>query len=466
MKITINGKQIEAKAGDTILNAARRNQIEIPTLCHLQKINEIGACRMCIVEVSGVKGYQPACTTKVAEGMDIYTDTDQIRASRRRNLELICADHTMDCTNCSRGVNCELRALCQEYEVDDRAFGIGYRKKLTDKSTVYLERDNSKCILCRRCMSVCGKVQGIGAVFANFRGKETKIGFGVNLSDTNCIACGQCIAACPTGALSEKDDTKQVWKAIFDKSKYVVAAVAKETCMQLGELFGDESGVDSSGKIVSILRQMGIDAVVSMEQLDDLYECRKNASIAECVQKGISPVFSSDCESWRRYVHKFYPQIEGHLLPIQSKREFLAEYYKNLFLEKDVYFVSMDNCLAAKVERKRPEYGGLVDAAITTRELFAMIRRACVSNFTAVDTWKKIPEESFDEIPKKPEEGATDVYYDTERVCLRFCVIQNLSELRDVIQHKNDFDYIEVKACPGGCKNGGGAPNSPGYKNL
>lgn len=458
MIITINGIELETKSGMTILAVAKENGIEIPTLCYLKDVNEIASCRVCVVEIKGRNGMFPACSTLVEEGMEIVTNSVTVFEARKNALELICANHVMDCTNCSRGMNCELRELCQEYAVDDRRFGIGMREKIWDRSTAYLVRDNTKCILCRRCISVCSKVQAVGAIDVNNRGQETNIGFGIPLNETNCVACGQCVLACPTGALREKDDTKQVWKAIYNKNKRVIAAVSPDVCTRIGELFGEHSEIDCSGKIVNILRKMGFDAVYNTESIRQIYQSEKLSAIKTMLNTGIKPVIDGDCPSIRTFVKNFHPEYENNLLTLKGENDYFAEYIRSKFLDEDICLVNISNCLASKTVVAHGQT--FIDVAITARELFSLIHQSCVSKFTALEVWKFLEAESFDSILN---DARQDSSLEQNLEC-KSVTAEGLANVSSVLRSAEDYDYIKVAACPGGCKNGGGALNRKHYK--
>lgn len=437
MRVNIDGKIIEAAEGMSILEAAGENGIHIPTLCYLREINCISVCRVCMVEADGK--LMPACSTAVAEGMEIVTDSETVRASRRRNLELICSDHHMDCTDCPRGADCELRALCKEYEVDDRAFGLGKRRAMVDESTPYLVRDNAKCILCRRCEATCAKLQGVKAIAANNKGGETNIGFGLPLAETDCVGCGQCVATCPTGALIQRDDTKKAWKAIFDKEKYVVAAVSPSAYMRIGELFGEEPDTDCGRKLAEILRKIGFDAVFDMADSEKAAEKLMLAKAGEAGER----VLSGDCPAWRRYVEAFHPELTNRLLESADWCGELAEHCKARAGDREVFIVSISNCIAGKGE------GGKTDVALSTREAFEMIRRACVSSFTADKVWAKLQGEDFDSLPEKEAICQADV---------SVLSVSGLAEAEKAIGELGKYGLIQVRACPGGCMSGGGMP--------
>ncbi len=433
MRINIDGKAIKAAEGMTILEAARDNGIYIPTLCHLKDLNYVSVCRVCMVEMNGA--LVPACSTKLWEGMEIITDSEKVREARRKNLELICSDHHMDCTDCPRGADCELRALCKKYEVDDRAFGLGKRKAIRDASTPYLVRDNAKCILCRRCEAVCTKLQGVKAIAANLKGGETNIGFGLPLAETDCVGCGQCVAHCPTGALTPRDGTKKAWKAIFDKEKFVVAAVSPSTYKRIGELFGEAPGVDCGRKMAEIFRKIGFDAVFDLAETE---EWSKQTVLSKAEKGNIS----GSCPAWRRYVEKNHPELLEKMVCPDDPIALIAEHCRNLAEDKEVFVVRFSNCIASKSE----------DGAIpqlSTREAFEMIRRACVSSFTADKVWASLQGEDFDALPELPKVEARDI---------RVIEAEGLAAAEKALAHINDCELLCVRACPGGCLRGGGMP--------
>ncbi|MGM9602077.1 MAG: [Fe-Fe] hydrogenase large subunit C-terminal domain-containing protein [Faecousia sp.] len=450
MKININGEWMDVAVGATILQAAQEKNIRIPTLCFMNQINRISSCRVCMVEADG--RLVPACSTVVREGMMIITDSERVHRARQKNLELICSDHVMECTECPRGADCELRELCKEYEVNDRAYGLGKRAAIIDNSSPYLIRDNSKCILCRRCEAVCKKLQGVGALKANKKGGQTNMGFELPLSETNCVGCGQCAAVCPTGAIAPKDNTKTAWKAILDKEKYVVAAVSPNAYLRIGEFFGEAPGTDCGGKVAAILRKIGIDAVYDLSHFEaDFREAQWKLAEQECKEKGRT-VFSAECPAWRNYVERFLPEISSQLLPECSCAEMLARRCKE---ERDLFFISIDSCSAAKGSTDG------VDVSLTTRELFYLIQRACVSSFTAHRIWRDLKEEPFDYLSENYPENKfeiRDALSEETRNGFKIATVTGLENARSIMKHVQQYDCIHVLACPGGCLNGGGMP--------
>ncbi|MCC8078486.1 MAG: (2Fe-2S)-binding protein [Oscillospiraceae bacterium] len=456
MKIVIDGKQIEAKNGATILQAAAENGISIPTLCYLAEENKISACRVCVVSVKGQPRPVPACSTAVREGMEIVTDSPELRADRRTALELICSDHNMDCTYCPRGHDCRLRELCRDYGADDHAFGAGRRDAKRDASTPWLVRDNSRCILCRRCEAVCRSVIGISAISAGHRAGRTEIGFTLPLNETECVGCGACAAVCPTGALTEQNNEKKAWKAIYDKTKFTAAIVSPNTYMSIGRMFGDAPDTPCGGKIAALLRKIGFDAVYDGGSFDP--EIPENI-FDEAAER---PILIGECPAWKRYAERNFPEYE--FISYAGGAECLARRLKCEKSDKRIFAVSFDNCIA----KKDIESEAGVDLNLTTRELFWMLRRACVSSFTAGKIWDSTAPEAFDTLPesKKPSAPSLmpELYEFTVKhdgTDLKIAKISGLAAAKAVVL-SGKYDILEVRACPGGCKNGGGGSPSGG----
>lgn len=453
MKIVIDGRQIEAVSGSTILQAAHANDIYIPTLCHLAGSAALGACRVCVVDVKGLPRPVAACATEIREGMEITTDSPLLRSDRRTALELICSNHSMDCTDCPRGYSCRLRELCKEYGVNDRSFGAGRREKKYDRSTAWLVRDNSRCILCRRCETVCRDFIGISAIAAGKRAGNTEIGFTLPLNESGCVGCGLCASVCPTGALIERDDSKRAWKAIFDKSTYTAAIVSPNAYRSVASFFGNKGG-NVKGKLNTMLRNIGFDAVYGTETIKAVQWTE------EIMDKALRhPLLAGDCPAWRRYAEAALPDCEFISLP--DRAEILARKLKAGGAERNMFIVSIDNCIA----KKDISDADGVDLNLTTRELYGMIRRACVSGFTADAVWRSIEVATADisreaEAPALlPKISETNIEY--KGTALKIAEISGLADAKAAAE-SGRYDILKVKACVGGCINGGGGSSVGG----
>ena len=316
INLKINGVDVQAPAGSTILEAARLNNIEIPTLCFLKEINEIGACRICVVEVKGARTLVTSCVYPINEGMEVWTSSPKVLESRKKTLQLLLSNHDRKCLSCVRSGNCELQQLCRAYGVDDETYYDGERTvSELDCSAAHMVRDNAKCILCRRCTSTCEKIQGIGVIGANGRGFKTHIGsqFAMGLGETSCVSCGQCIAVCPVGAIYEKDRTQEIFDAIADPKKHVVVQVAPAVRAALGEEFGYEIGTDVEGKLAASLRRLGFDKVFDTNFSADLTIMEEATEFVHRVQNGGKlPMITSCSPGWIKYCeHYFHYMIEN-----------------------------------------------------------------------------------------------------------------------------------------------------------
>ena len=508
VNIKINNKPYSVPKGSTILEAARYAGIEIPTLCYLKDINQIGACRICMVEVKGARSLVASCVFPVNEGMEIFTNTEKVRHSRKMTLELILSNHDRKCLSCVRSGNCELQKLCKEFGVDieDRFDGEMVRYNFDD-SAAHMVRDNNKCILCRRCIAACDQ-QGISVIGANARGFDTHVSsaFDKDLADVSCISCGQCIVNCPTGAIVEKDDTDKVLAAINDPTKFVIVQTAPSIRATLGEAFGMHIGTNVEGKMVAALRRLGFDKVFDTDFAADLTIMEEANELIERVQNGGTlPMITSCSPGWIKYCEHYYPEQIPHLSSCKSPQQMFGAVMKTYYAEKlgmdpkDMVVVGIMPCTAKKFETKRDDQAASgypdVDIALTTRELARMIESAGIF-------FKHLPDEEFDQ-PFGESTGASTIFgatggvmeaalrtavekltgetladvdftavrgmdgvkeaeYDVAGKKIKVAVAsgtKNAKVLMDQIKNgTSEYLFIEIMGCPGGCINGGGQP--------
>ncbi len=513
VNIKINGLPVQAPKGSTILEAAKLASIDIPTLCYLKEINEIGACRICVVEVKGARSLVASCVYPIAEGMEITTNSPKVLNSRRKTLELILSDHDRRCLSCVRSGSCELQKLCNDLGVQEEDLYDGSRTHYEqDTTAAHMVRDNNKCILCRRCSAVCEKVQGIGVIGANERGFDTNIAcaFDLGLGETSCVACGQCIAVCPTGALYEKDYTQEVFEALADPAKYVIVQSAPAVRAALGESFGLPIGTNVEGKMVAAMRRLGFDKVFDTNFAADLTIMEEAHELIERISHGGKlPLITSCSPGWIKYCEHYYPDMLDNLSSCKSPQQMFGAVTKTYFAEKngldpkDIVMVSVMPCTAKKFEIGRPDQSAAgvpdVDISITTRELARMIERVGI-NFlslpdehfddplgrstgaavifgatggvmeaalrTAVETLtgKELPSPEFDEV--RGTKGIKTATYRVAGLDVNVAVASGLANARklldDVKEGRADYHFIEIMGCPGGCVNGGGQPQQPG----
>ena len=508
INIKINGMPYSVPNGITILEAARYAGIEIPTLCYLKKMNEIGACRICMVEVKGARSLVSACVFPVNEGMEIFTNTQKVRDSRKTTLELILSTHNRKCLSCVRSGNCELQKLCKEYGVDDEGRFDGVLPEFNfDDSMAHMVRDNSKCILCRRCVAACDN-QGISVIGANSRGFDTSISspFERKIQEFSCISCGQCIVSCPTGALYEKDSTADVLAAINDPDKYVVVQTAPAVRAALGEEFGNEIGTNVEGKMVTALRRLGFDKVFDTNFAADLTIMEESQELIERITNGGKlPMITSCSPGWIRYCEFYYPEQLDHLSTCKSPQQMFGATIKTWYAQKmgidpaKIVSVSVMPCTAKKFEIGRDDQNAAgmadVDYSITTRELARMIKGAGI-NFnllpdeafdsplgegsgaavifgatggvmeaalrTAVEkiTGKTLDNVDFTEV--RGMEGVKEATYAVGDLEVKVAVASGTANAKTLMEKVKDgtseYHFIEIMGCPGGCINGGGQP--------
>lgn len=512
VNIKINGLAIQAPKGSTILEAARLAHIDIPTLCYLKEINEIGACRICVVEVKGARSLVASCVYPVNEGMEVWTNTPKVLSSRKKTLELILSDHDRRCLSCVESGKCELQKLCKDLKVDNELLYEGERTHYeVDYSAAHMYRDNNKCILCRRCSAVCEKVQNVGVIGANERGFATNIScaFDLPLSETSCVSCGQCIAVCPTGAIAEKDSTADVFAALADPDKYVIVQTAPAVRAALGEEFGLPIGTNVQGKMVASLRRLGFDKVFDTDFAADLTIMEEANEFLDRVQNGGTlPLITSCSPGWIKYCEHYYPDMLDNLSSCKSPQQMFGAITKTYYAKKmkldpkDIVMVSVMPCTAKKFEIGRDDQNAAgvpdVDLSITTRELASMIERVGI-NFlslpdedfddplgrstgaavifgvtggvmeaalrTAVETLTGEELKSVEFTEVRGIEGLKEATYNVAGMNINVAVASGLTNAKVLLDKvksgEKEYHFIEIMGCPGGCINGGGQPKQP-----
>ncbi len=508
VNIKINGQALSVPSNYTVLEAARSVGIEIPTLCYLKDVSKTGSCRMCIVEVVGARNLQAACVYPVSEGMEVLTNTQKVRDARRINLELLLSNHDRKCLTCARNQNCELQKLADELGVTDITY-MGERNEYdVDEVSPSIVRDNNKCVLCRRCVSACKTIQTVSVIDATERGFKTTIAspFNKSLAEVPCVNCGQCIVACPVGALREKDNTDDVWAAINDPEKYVVVQTAPAVRVGLGEEFGYEIGTPVTGKMAAALRRMGFDGVFDTDTGADLTIMEEGTEFIDRLQNGGKlPMITSCSPGWIKFCEHNFPDFLDNLSSCKSPHQMFGAILKTYYAEKmgidpkKMFVVSVMPCVAKKFESGRPEMEVNklrdVDAVISTRELAKMIKESGI-------LFNKLPDEKFDN-PFEEASGAGVIFGATGGVMeaalrtvvevlegksfdkldyeavrgtdgikeatltvagteVKVAVVSGLGNARkllnDIRDGKATYHFIEVMACPGGCVTGGGQP--------
>lgn len=502
INLKINGIPVSVPEGTTILQAARLAHIEIPTLCFLKDVSCVGSCRMCVVEATGAKGLVASCVYPVAEGMEVRTNTERCRQSRKMTLELILSKHKKKCLSCERNHNCELQKLSLGYSVDeDRFKGEDFVLPI-DMSTPYVVRDNDKCINCMRCVKACAK-QNINAIGPIGRGFNVHIGsaFDRPLSESPCVGCGQCIVACPVGALSEKSDIDKVWKALSDSTKKVIFYTAPSIRATLGEAFDMPIGTNVEGKMVSAIRRLNPHAVFNMDVTADLTIMEEASELINRIKTNKPmPMFTSCCPAWVKFVEQTYPEFLPNISTCKSPQQMFGALIKTYWCEKNdvdpknVFVVSVIPCTAKKYEAQRPEMNGDVDVALTTRELARMIKTAGIK-------FSELPDEEYDNpfavgsgagtifgatggvmeaalrtaasmldgnfkvldfFDVRGTQGIKEATYLVAGITINVAVASGLDNARKLLEQiksgEKHYDFVEIMSCPGGCINGGGQP--------
>lgn len=506
--LTIDGIEVKTKKGNTILQAAQEVGIDIPTLCFLKEINEVGDCRMCIVEVEGRKGFATSCIQKAEEGMVVHTHTPEVLEARHIVLDLILSNHKIECLTCTRSGNCELQKLAEKFNVQKIEYpGEMVKHEIDDKSPSIV-RDFNKCILCRRCIATCKNVQEIGAIDCIERGFESCISttYDNSLNDVDCTFCGQCIESCPTGALHEKENIDEVWTKLKDPDTYVVVQTAPAVRVALGEEFGMLIGTNVKGKMVTALKRMGFNKIFDTNTGADLTIMEEANEFIERIQNGgVLPMITSCSPGWVRFAEKNYGELLSHLSSCKSPHQMFGALIKSYFAEKygidknKICTVSIMPCIAKKYEcsREEMEVDGLrdVDYVLTTRELARMIKQANLdfteledSNFdepmgeasgagaifgttggvmeaairTAIDTLEGKNVEQFEYKEVRGEKGIKEATLKIAGIDVKIAVVSGLANARKIMEQikagNSPYHFVEIMACPGGCVMGGGQP--------
>lgn len=508
IQLTIDGQKVEATAGQTVLVAAREAGINIPTLCYCPNTEPTGSCRVCLVEVEGMRSLATSCTLPASQGMVVQTNSPKVREARRGIVELLLSDHPNECLTCSRSGSCELQEISQQLGIRTITYAGSMGDRAIDESNPSIVRDMRKCVACRRCVEVCSQIQDVSALGVTGRGFDTEVSpaFGDQLGEVACALCGQCVLTCPTGALAEKDSTGEVWQALADPDKFVVVQVAPAIRTTIGEEFGLEPGTPLVGELVEGLRRLGFDKVFDTDFAADLTILEEGTELLERLQRGGTlPLITSCSPGWVKYCEHFFPELLPNLSSCKSPQEMFGAVMKNWYAKKHeippekIFVVSVMPCTAKKFEITRPELATTgapdVDAVLTTRELARMFHEAGIDlpNLPSSDfdqplgestgaavifgttggvmeaalrtvyekvTGQTLPQVEFHQV--RGLEGIREATVELSGTQVRLAVAHGLGNARKLLQRiKNgeaDYTFVEIMACPGGCIGGGGGP--------
>jgi NADP-reducing hydrogenase subunit HndD len=511
VKLRINGREVEAQAGETIMAVAERNGIEIPHFCVNERLGPIGACRLCVVELKGAQRLAASCSTPVSEGMEISTHSPRVLEARRYNMELLLANHDLNCTTCKENLSCRLQQYASDLMITDIRFSGEKREDPVDNSSVSIRRDNNKCILCEQCVRVCNDIQTVHAIGLVNRGFATKVAppFGLSMKDSACVNCGQCVVACPTAALTERSDIQGVIDAL-NSGKHLIAQTAPSIRATLGECFGMAPGSLVTGKMVSALREIGFEKVFDTDLGADICILEEATEFIKRLKASDHlPMITTCCPAWIKFGEQFFYQEMHHMSSCRSPQAILASLIKTYYAEKagikaeDIVLVDIMPCTAKKFEIMRPELNKDADFVLTTVELGKLLKTMNVdfanlkdSDFdsplgestgagaifghtggvmeaalrTAADWLSGKELEKIDYNGIRGMETCKEAELSIGGKKVKICVVHTLGEARKLMDQiragTSPYHFIEIMACYGGCIGGGGQPRPASRENL
>ena len=510
--LKVNNVSVTVDEGTRILDAAKAAGFTVPTLCYYKDLTNDGSCRICVVEVKGARSLVASCSATVSEGMEVFTNTPKVNKARKTTLELMLSSHEKKCLSCARSGNCELQTLANEYGCDETAYEGSTPNYAHDDSNPYLVRNNNKCILCRRCVAMCNKVQSVGVIGANGRGFSTHIGcaFDRPLDTVPCVACGQCINVCPTGALHEREYIDEVRAAIADPEKYVIVGTAPSVRVAIGEEFGYPIGTDVEGQMVSAIRALGVDKIFDVDMGADMTIMEEGYELLDRLKNKPEslPMITSCSPGWIRFIEYYYPELLGHLSSCKSPQQMFGAIMKTYYAEKNhidpkkIVVVSIMPCVAKKFERTRDHQSASgypdIDYVLTTRELARMLKAQGIDLAkqpkTAFDNpigegssagllfgatggvmeaalrtvYEKVTGKELEQLDFKAVRGTKGIKtatVDMNGTKIKVAVAHSIANAKVIMEQikagKADYQFVEIMTCPGGCVNGGGQPIHP-----